>query len=91
MGLLSDKKNCQLFVAKLRNFFHSHNRMKFYQPHSVSLFPDFGVSIDDGLLINVSDTFDVSDIISILGGKKTGMTGFYWLGITEKRYLLNSF
>ena len=65
--------------------------MKFYQPHSVSLFPDFGVSIDDGLLINVSDTFDVSDIISILGGKKTGMTGFYWLGITEKSYLLNSF
>ena len=58
---------------------------------SVSLFPNFGVSIDDGLLINVSDTFDVSDIISILGGKKTGMTGFYWLGITEKRYLLNSF
>ena len=28
---------------------------------------DFGVSINDGLLINVSHTFDISYIISVLG------------------------
>lgn len=39
------QKSCQMFVAKLQNFPYSHNRMKFYQPHSVVLFPDFAVGI----------------------------------------------
>ena len=38
---------------------------------------DFGVSINDGLLINVSHTFDISYIISVLGNKKTGIISFY--------------
>ncbi len=38
---------------------------------------DFGVSINDSLLINMSDTFDVPHIISILGDKKTGIVGLY--------------
>src|SRR5574344_2061113 len=38
---------------------------------------DFGVSVNDCLLVNVSDTFDVSHIISILCDKKTGIIGFY--------------
>ncbi len=39
--------------------------------------PDFGVSVDDRLLINVPDPFDVSYIISVLGNKKTGIIGLY--------------
>ena len=39
------QKNCQLFVAKLRNFLDSPNRMVLYSRHSVLLFPDFGVCI----------------------------------------------
>lgn len=34
-------KNCPMTIAKLHTFPHSHNRMKFYQLHSVLLFPDF--------------------------------------------------
>ena len=38
---------------------------------------DFGVNVNDCLLVNVSDTFDVAHIISILCDKKTGIIGFY--------------
>ena len=37
------QKNCQMFVAKLYNFLHPHNRMRFYPAHSVLSFPDFAV------------------------------------------------
>ena len=37
------QKKCQMFVLKLRNFLHSHNRMGFYPSHLVVLFPDFVV------------------------------------------------
>lgn len=37
------QKNCQMFVAKLHNILHPHNRMRFYHAHSVLSFPDFAV------------------------------------------------
>ena len=37
------QKNCQMFVAKLHNFLHPHNRMRFYHAHSFLSFPDFAV------------------------------------------------
>ena len=39
------QKKCPMSVAKLGNILHSHNRMVFYQRHSVLLFPDFGFGI----------------------------------------------
>lgn len=40
--------------------------------------PDFGVGVDDSLLINMSDAFGMLHIISVLGNKKTRIIGLYF-------------